>query len=237
MGMYRDDYEPDPNEPNPDSDLEKQLEREKQAKKRATSMSKQTHAELTKYEDAEGREVVLTREDIINTISSNPKITDKEIKLFIELARAQKLNPFTREIFITKYGDYPATFIVGKDVFTKRAQSNPLFKGMQAGIIVQRANSVDQREGSAMFSDEMLLGGWCKVYVQGYDVPIYDSVSFNEYAARKADGSLNSMWASKPATMIRKVAIVHALREAFPSDFQGLYDQSEMGLAAQQGGE
>lgn len=186
--------------------------------------AKKEPSALVKYEDAEGREVVLTRDDIINTISSNPKITDKEIKLFIELARAQKLNPFTREIFITKYGDYPATFIVGKDVFTKRAQSNPLFKGMQAGIIVQRANSVDQREGSAMFGDEMLLGGWCKVYVQGYDVPIYDSVSFNEYAARKADGSLNSMWASKPATMIRKVAIVHALREAFPSDFQGLYD-------------
>lgn len=192
---------------------------------------------LVKYEDAEGREVVLTRDDIINTISSNPRITEKEIKLFIELARAQKLNPFTREIFITKYGDYPATFIVGKDVFTKRAQANPLFKGMQAGIIVQRGNGVDQREGSATFSDEMLIGGWCKVYVQGYDVPIYDSVSFNEYAARKSDGTLNAMWASKPATMIRKVAIVHALREAFPSDFQGLYDQSEMGLSAQQGGE
>lgn len=192
---------------------------------------------LVKYEDTEGREVVLTRDDVINTISSNPRITDKEIKLFIELARAQRLNPFIKEIFITKYGDYPATFIVGKDVFTKRAQANPLFRGMQAGIIVQRGNGVDQREGSATFSDEMLLGGWCKVYVQGYDVPIYDSVSFNEYAARKADGSLNAMWASKPATMIRKVAIVHALREAFPSDFQGLYDQSEMGLAAQQGGE
>lgn len=190
---------------------------------------------LVKYEDAEGREVVLTREDIISTISSNPRITDKEIKLFIELAKAQKLNPFTKEIFITKYGDYPATFIVGKDVFTKRAQANPLFKGMQAGIIVQRGNAIDQREGSAMYGDEMLLGGWCKVYVQGYDVPIYDSVSFNEYAARKTDGSLNAMWASKPATMIRKVAIVHALREAFPSDFQGLYDQSEMGLSAQGG--
>lgn len=190
---------------------------------------------LVKYEDTEGREVVLTRDDVINTISSNPRITDKEIKLFIELARAQRLNPFIKEIFITKYGDYPATFIVGKDVFTKRAQANPLFKGMQAGIIVQRGNGVDQREGSATFSDEMLLGGWCKVYVQGYDVPIYDSVSFNEYAARKADGTLNAMWASKPATMIRKVAIVHALREAFPSDFQGLYDQSEMGLSAQGG--
>lgn len=211
--------------------------KEKPAAAAKIEKAKKEPCALVKYEDAEGREVVLTREDIISTISSNPRITDKEIKLFIELARAQRLNPFIKEIFITKYGDYPATFIVGKDVFTKRAQANPLFKGMQAGIIVQRGNGVDQREGSATFSDEMLLGGWCKVYVQGYDVPIYDSVSFNEYAARKADGSLNSMWASKPATMIRKVAIVHALREAFPSDFQGLYDQSEMGLSAQQGGE
>lgn len=211
--------------------------KEKPAPIAKAEKAKKEPCALVKYEDTEGREVVLTRDDVINTISSNPRITDKEIKLFIELARAQRLNPFIKEIFITKYGDYPATFIVGKDVFTKRAQANPLFKGMQAGIIVQRGNGVDQREGSATFSDEMLLGGWCKVYVQGYDVPIYDSVSFNEYAARKSDGTLNAMWASKPATMIRKVAIVHALREAFPSDFQGLYDQSEMGLSAQQGGE
>ena len=209
--------------------------KEKPAPIAKAEKAKKEPCALVKYEDTEGREVVLTRDDVINTISSNPRITDKEIKLFIELARAQRLNPFIKEIFITKYGDYPATFIVGKDVFTKRAQANPLFKGMQAGIIVQRGNGVDQREGSATFSDEMLLGGWCKVYVQGYDVPIYDSVSFNEYAARKSDGTLNAMWASKPATMIRKVAIVHALREAFPSDFQGLYDQSEMGLSAQGG--
>ena len=31
----------------------------------------------------------------------------------------------------------------------------------------------------------------------------------------------------KPATMIRKVAVVQALREAFPDRFQGLYAQEE----------
>ena len=30
--------------------------------------------------------------------------------------------------------------------------------------------------------------------------------------------------------MIRKVALVQALREAFPEDYQGLYDSSEMGV-------
>ena len=33
-----------------------------------------------------------------------------------------------------------------------------------------------------------------------------------------------------PATMIRKVALVQALREAFPSELSGMYDQSEMGV-------
>ncbi len=36
------------------------------------------------------------------------------------------------------------------------------------------------------------------------------------------------MWASKPATMIRKVAMTHALREAFPSSLGGLYTEDEM---------
>ena len=68
------------------------------------------------------------------------------------------------------------------------------------------------------------------MHLEGYAVPMFDEVSFEEYAGRKSDGSLNSQWKSKPGTMIRKVAIVHALREAFPEDLQGLYDASEMGV-------
>ena len=34
-----------------------------------------------------------------------------------------------------------------------------------------------------------------------------------------------------PATMIRKVALVQVLREAFPGTFGGLYDRSEMDQA------
>jgi hypothetical protein len=37
-----------------------------------------------------------------------------------------------------------------------------------------------------------------------------------------------SSWKTMPATMIRKVAIVSALRDAFPEDFQGMYDSAEM---------
>jgi hypothetical protein len=36
------------------------------------------------------------------------------------------------------------------------------------------------------------------------------------------------MWTEKPATMIRKVAIVQTLRESFPEDFQNCYMEEEM---------
>ena len=39
-----------------------------------------------------------------------------------------------------------------------------------------------------------------------------------------------NVWDSKPATMIRKVALTHALRECFPQVYSGLYDESESGF-------
>lgn len=185
--------------------------------------------ELARYEDASGREVTLTDVDIKRVICDNPNVTDKEMKLFVELCKAQRLNPFVKEAYLVKYGGNPATMVVGKDVYTKRAQANPRFKGLQAGVFVVDSNGRGkEREGSMVLPGETPVGAWCKVYVDGYDVPIYDSVSFDEYAGKKRDGSLNSTWAGKPGTMIRKVAVVHALREAFPEDFQGLYDAAEM---------
>ncbi len=185
--------------------------------------------ELAKYQDASGNEVRLTDVDMKRVLSDNPNITDQEMKLFVELCKAQRLNPFIREAYIIKYGDKPASMVVGKDVYTKRAQANPKFKGMQAGVfVINKDGRGKEREGSMVLPGEQVVGGWCKVYVEDYDVPIYDSVGFDEYAVRKRDGSLSGTWAKMPGTMIRKVAMVHALREAFPDEFQGLYDESEM---------
>ena len=41
--------------------------------------------------------------------------------MFIELCKAQKLNPFIREAYLIKFGISPANIVVGKDVFVKRA--------------------------------------------------------------------------------------------------------------------
>ena len=64
------------------------------------------------------------------------------------------------------------------------------------------------------------------MYVKGRR-PFYDEVPLEEYSTGK------SSWQKMPGTMIRKVALVHALREAFPEDFQGLYSPEEMGRAGE----
>lgn len=188
--------------------------------------------ELAKYTADDGTELSLTDTFIRNVISDNPDVTDREVLLFAALCKSQRLNPLVREAYLVKYGNRPATMVVGKDVFVKRAQRNPRFRGYRAGVtVIDRDGNIERREGSMVGkSTERLIGGWCSVNVEGYDSPMFDEVSFDEYAGRKKDNTLNKTWASKPATMIRKVAIVHALREAFPDDLSQLYDASEMGI-------
>ena len=157
-------------------------------------------------------------------------VTDQEVAFFINLCKYQKLNPLIKDAYLIKYGSQPATMVVGKDALLKRAKRNPLYKGHEAGIIVRLKDSreLEYRTGSFILPEEELIGGWAKTYVEGYQVPIETAVSFREYAGTKGDGSLNSMWSGKPGTMIRKVALVASLREAFPEDLGGMYEAEEV---------
>lgn len=156
-------------------------------------------------------------------VSGSGNVSDQEVFMFMNLCKSQGLNPFIREAYLIKYGSSAATIVIGKDVFTKRASNNPLFMGYEAGIVVRtKDDGFEYRHGSVLISGEPLVGGWAKVYLKGYQVPIEDAVSILEYKQN------TPTWNKMPATMIRKVALVHALREAFPGDFQGLYDASEM---------
>lgn len=184
--------------------------------------------QITKYQTDTG-EISLSKNAVRTLIATSDTVTDAEVLQFMALCKAHKLNPFIREAYLIKYGSNPATMVVGKDVFTKRAAKNPNFAGFEAGVTVLNKNGeLERRDGSLVLAGEGLVGGWCSVHIHGNDVAQFDEVSFDEYAGRKKDGSLNGQWAKMPATMIRKVAIVHALREAFPTDFQGLYDSAEM---------
>lgn len=180
-----------------------------------------------------GNEEIRLSADIVRQylVSGDGNVTDQEVYMFLQMCRTQHLNPFLREAYCIKYGDRsPATLVVGKETFLKRARRNPDYQGSEAGIIVRDIESGEVKEvaGTVFVKGQELVGGWARVYINGLAVPSYISVPFNEYAGRKSDGSLNGTWASKPATMIRKVALLQALREAFPEDMGGLYGAEEI---------
>lgn len=174
---------------------------------------------------AGGQEITLNAGIIKRYLVSGDadKVTDQEVLLFAKLCQYQGLNPFLREAYLVKYGSSPAQTIVSKGALEKRAARCKDYRGFEAGIIVRRPDgTIEQRPGTFYAEDEQLVGGWAKVYVDGYVVPVEATATLREYSTGKA------LWASKPATMIRKVAKVCALREAFPDDMQGMYAAEEL---------
>lgn len=180
---------------------------------------------------ADGQHMAVTFDDVRNFICA--KATDAECKIFLETCKQYRLNPFTKEAYLIHYDnnseDTPSTIVLGKNCYMQMAERHPAFDGFEAGIIVfdKKAGVFEKREGSIVYDGEDLVGGWAKVYRKDRTRPSYEEVKLTEYDTGK------SLWKAKKATMIRKVALVHALREAFPSTFGALYDESEVMVDAE----
>lgn len=187
--------------------------------------------ELTVKYEIDGQEIKLTPTIVQQYIvGTNAKITLPEFKMFTELCKVRKLNPFLKEAYLIKYSDkQPASIVVGKDAILKRAVLNPKYDGMKSGIIVldSKGNETERR-GTFKKENEILAGGWAEVYRKDWGHPIYASVALDEVVQKKSDGTPNSNWQKQPATMIEKVAKVRALREAFVEDLAGMYEAEEM---------
>lgn len=179
---------------------------------------------------ADGQHFTVSFADIRNFIE--PKATDAECKIFLETCKQYHLNPFTKEAYLIHYDNKnesaASTIVLGKNCYMQMAERNPNLDGFEAGVIVLTADGqLLKREGSIVYDGdggETLLGGWAKVYRKDRTRASYEEVKLTEYDTGK------SLWNGKKATMIRKVALVHALREAFPSTFGALYDESEVSV-------
>lgn len=198
------------------------------------SNTKEAKQELTVVYEADGETITLTPSIVQNYIvGTDAKITLPEFKFFTSLCKARGLNPFLKEAYCIKYGKNPAQIVVGKDAVLKRAIKNPNYDGMESGVIVQDKDTgeITERKGTFYLRDiENLVGGWAKVFRKDWQHPTYCSVSFDEVAQKKSDGSLNANWSGKGATMVEKVAKVRALRETFVEELGGMYEAEEMGV-------
>ena len=183
-----------------------------------------TTTDLVRYQDSvTGADVELSVAEIKRTMC--PKATDQEAANFLQLCRYMGLNPFVRDAYLIKYGDQAASMVVGKDAFCKRADAHPQFAGMESGVIVQTGDKEPiHRKGTLVLKEENIVGGWARVARGDRKLDTDTTVAFSEFSTGRA------MWLKMPAVMIEKVAVVKALRTAFPSTFSGLYDQAEMGI-------
>lgn len=186
-----------------------------------TEQQKQDRMEIV-YQ-ASGQEVKLSPGIIQQFITKgNVNITQEEAVNFMQLCKYSELNPFLNEAYLIKYSnDRPADMVVSKEAIMKRANKQPDYNGFKAGVIIEKDGELVYRTGQFVTKKEMLLGGWAKVYRKGIEFPFEIEVSLSEYSTGK------STWNKMPGNMIRKVALVAALREAYPEQLGAMYSEEE----------
>lgn len=202
-----------------------------QARQQNEAMQPAVSSDPVEIEAMDGQRMTVTFDDVRNFICKEATIA--ECRIFLETCKQYHLNPFTKEAYLIHYdnknGDTASTIVLGKTCYMKMAEAHPQYDGFEAGVIVfvPEVGELIHREGSIIYKGEELVGGWAKTYRKDRSRPFYEEVNFSEYDTKK------SLWVTKPATMIRKVALVHTLREAFPATFGGLIDESEVPVDAE----
>jgi phage recombination protein Bet len=155
---------------------------------------------------------------------------------FLLTCRAAEVNPFLGEAHLVQMGP-KWVCIIDKSGWLRRAETHPGFDGWQAGIILRTITKggkgpdgkdlpptygpLEDHEGAVQPAGYQLVGGWSKVYRKDRKLPIVARVGLAEYKKPAPN------WDNMPCTMIRKVALTQALREAgFLTP--GTYDQDEV---------
>lgn len=154
-------------------------------------------------------------------VAPDAQVTDQEIMKFLQLCRFQKLNPFLNEAYLVKYKGNDAQLIVSKEAFMKRAESHEHYEGIEAGIIVVREGEMVDIEGAIKLPEDTLIGGWAKVHRSDRKTVSTIKIALSEFSKGQ------STWNKMPMNMIRKVAVVNALRETFPESLGGMYTEDE----------
>lgn len=172
-----------------------------------------------------GQDVKLSYQIVRDFLTKgNGQVTDQDLVQFISICKYNQLNPFLNEAYLVKFGQQPAQMIVSKEALQKRAEACESYEGFKAGIIVMRNSEFVEIEGCFSLPNDKLVGGWAEVHRSDRKFPTVSKVTLNEYDKKQ------STWNEKPSTMIRKVAIVQALREAFPTQLGAMYTAEEQNV-------
>lgn len=155
-------------------------------------------------------------------------LTDNEFTTFVQMGKSLCLNPFLREIWAVKYDKGKAAQIfIGRDGYRSKAIKHPDYDFHVFDAVYENDNfHYDVRDGYPTHSYTVknrgkLIGAYALAKRKSGSRPFYIFVKFDEYNINQ------SVWKSKPETMIKKVAECQALRGAFQDMFGGTYSEDE----------
>jgi len=150
----------------------------------------------------------ITKDDVKRLFC--PTATEKEIAMFLQIAKLNQLNPLKREIYLVKYKvGTAASIVTGYETYLKRASRSGQYGGFKVWV-----------EG-----ESSLMKACIDVYRKDFDNPLHHEVDYAEYAQMKWENGKrvpNKFWHEKPKTMLKKVVISQALRFAFPDELAGM---------------
>lgn len=179
-------------------------------------------------------ETRVTQELLLDYLKTmNKGLTEQQTKQFLAVAGTFGLNPWKREVYAVTYknkdGSTDMSIVTGYETYIKRAELNPNYDGFDIEFKggFKRGKITKQGKNGPWQVDALVPDGTvscvCTVYRKDRAHPTREEVFFDEYDQG------NSMWQSKPRTMLKKVAIVSAFRKAFPLDFGGMpYTNDEL---------
>lgn len=154
-----------------------------------------------------------------------PTLTDSEFLMFMGIAKASNCNPYLREIYAVKYNGKAASIFIARDGYRKGAQQHPQYDYHQVDAVYE-GDDFSIKDGQVSHSYKLanrgkLIGAYCIAKRKSSSRPMYVFVNLGEYNTNQ------SVWSSKPATMIKKVAEAQCLRACFQDLFSNTYAEEE----------
>jgi phage recombination protein Bet len=141
------------------------------------------------------------------------KLSNGEKNTYIQIAKAFGLNPFKREIHVSKYGDQMSV-ITGYEVYIKRAERTGQLDGWSATT----TGSIEKND----------LKGIVTIHRKDRSHPFIWEALYKECVQKTKDGYVTKFW-QKAEFMIKKVAISQGFRLCFSDELGGMpYTEEEV---------
>lgn len=140
-------------------------------------------------------------------------LTVGEKNSYLQIAKAFNLNPFKREIHVSKYNGQ-MSIITGYETYIKRAERTGLLDGWS----VVTTGSVATKDLKAILT----------IYRKDRSHPFVWEAEYNEFVQKTKEGNVTKFWL-KGSMMIKKVAISQGFRLCFSDELGGMpYTADEM---------